>query len=80
MEALTTDAFYIGAMGSERSSANRRERMLAMDITPDQLEVLHAPIGLDISSKTPAEIALSILAHITQKRRTRSRFRALADV
>lgn len=78
MEALTTDAFYIGAMGSERSSANRRERMLEMDITPGQLKALHAPIGLDISSKTPAEIALAILAHITQKRRTRSRFRELA--
>jgi xanthine dehydrogenase accessory factor len=72
MEALTTDAFYIGAMGSERSSANRRERMLKLDISPEQLEALHAPIGVDIGSKTPAEIAVSILAEITRERRTRA--------
>ena len=71
MEALTVDAFYIGALGSERSSSKRRERLLQLDISPQQLEVLHAPIGLDIGSKTPAEIALSILGHITQLRRAR---------
>jgi xanthine dehydrogenase accessory factor len=72
MEALTHEAFYIGAMGSERSAAKRRERMLQLDITEQQLQVLHAPIGLDIGSKTPAEIALSILADITRQRRLRA--------
>ncbi len=73
MEALTTDAFYIGAMGSEQTSVNRRKRMLQLDVTEEQLGALHAPVGLHIGSKTPAEIALSILAEITRKRSLRAR-------
>ena len=65
MEALTTDAFYIGAMGSTRTSASRRERLLALDVTEAQIDQLHAPIGLSIGSKTPPEIAIAILAEIT---------------
>ena len=78
MEALTRKAFYIGAMGSERSARKRRERLLELDITEVQMEVLHAPVGLDIGSKTPAEIALSILADITRERRVHARAAALA--
>lgn len=69
MEALTTDAFYIGAMGSSRTSASRRERLMALDLTPSQLDKLHAPIGLSIGSKTPPEIAIAILAEITAVRK-----------
>ena len=69
MEALTTDAFYIGAMGSSRTSASRRERLKALDITDGQLDKLHAPIGLPIGSKTPPEIAIAILAEITAVRK-----------
>ena len=69
MEALTTDAFYIGAMGSSRTSANRRERLLALDLTPAMIDQLHAPIGLSIGSKTPPEIAIAILAEITAVRK-----------
>ena len=65
MEALTTDAFYIGAMGSSRTSASRRERLKALDLTDADLDKLHAPIGLPIGSKTPPEIAIAILAEIT---------------
>ncbi len=65
MEALTTDAFYIGAMGSTRTSASRRERLLALDVSEDDLAKLHAPIGLPIGSKTPPEIAIAILAEVT---------------
>ena len=68
MEALTTDAFYIGAMGSSRTSANRRERLVALGIDTANIEKLHAPIGLPIGSKTPAEIAIAILAEITAVR------------
>jgi xanthine dehydrogenase accessory factor len=71
MEALTTDAFYVGAMGSTRTSANRRERLLALDITEQQLDKLHAPIGLPIGSKTPPEIAIAILAEITAVRKNK---------
>lgn len=68
LEALNSDAFYIGAMGSLKTSAKRRERLLELDISQKQLEKLHAPIGIDIGSKTPYEIALSIMAHVVQYR------------
>ena len=70
MEALTTEAFYVGAMGSSRTSANRRERLLALDVSEQSLERLHAPIGLPIGSKTPPEIAIAILAEITAVRKS----------
>jgi xanthine dehydrogenase accessory factor len=72
MEALSTDAFYIGAMGSSRTSAARRERLLALDVGADDLGRLHAPIGLPIGSKTPPEIAIAILAEITAVRKNRT--------
>ena len=68
LEALTTQAFYIGAMGSSRTSAKRRERLLALGLTSAQIDRLHAPIGVPIGSKTPAEIAVSVIAEITAVR------------
>ncbi len=76
MEALTTEAFYVGAMGSSRTSASRRERLRALDLGEAELDRLHAPIGLPIGSKTPPEIAVAVMAEIiaVQKERlTRSR-------
>lgn len=69
MEALTTDAFYIGALGSKKTSSSRRERLKALDLTDAQINQLHAPIGLPIGSKTPPEIAIAILAEITAVRK-----------
>lgn len=63
--AFETEAFYIGAMGSDRTSAKRRERLLALDVSAEELERLHAPIGIPIGSKTPPEIAISVIAQIT---------------
>jgi xanthine dehydrogenase accessory factor len=68
MEALTTEAFYVGALGSARTSAARRKRLLQLDITEQQLDRLHAPVGLSIGSKTPHEIAIAILAQLTECR------------
>ncbi len=68
MEALKTDAFYIGAMGSERTSANRRLRLPELGLSEDEIARLHAPIGFSIGSKTPAEIAISIMAQVTSVR------------
>lgn len=68
MEALKTDAFYVGAMGSRKTSASRRERLKALDLTDAEIDRLHAPIGIPIGSKTPPEIAISILAEITAVR------------
>jgi xanthine dehydrogenase accessory factor len=65
MEALKTDAFYIGAIGSRANNARRRERLREFDLTDDQIAKLHGPIGLYIGSKTPYEIAISILAELT---------------
>ena len=68
MEALRTDAFFIGAMCSTRTSANRRERLKMLDLTDEEINRLHAPVGLPIGSKTPAEIAIAILAQLTALR------------
>ena len=64
MEALTTKAFYVGAMGSSRTSASRRERLRALDLGEAELKRLRAPIGLPIGSKTPPEIAVAVMAEI----------------
>lgn len=64
LEALKSDAFYVGALGSRGNTAKRKERLKLFDITDAQLARLHGPIGLDIGSRTPAEIAVSIVAEI----------------
>lgn len=71
-EALESDAWYVGALGSVRSTAKRRERLLSLGLTERQLARLHAPVGLPIRSKTPIEIAVAIMAELTQLRRTDS--------
>ena len=68
MEALKTDAFFVGAMGSTRTSAKRRERLLQLDLTEAEIAKLHGPVGLSIGSKTPAEIAIAILAQLAALR------------
>jgi len=69
MVALKTEAFYVGAMGSTKTSAGRRRRLAALDVSEGELARLHAPIGLPIGSKTPPEIAIAILAEITAVRK-----------
>ena len=68
IEALASRAFYVGALGSERTAAARRERLAQMGLTPAQIRRLRGPAGLPIGSKRPAEIAVSILAEITAVR------------
>jgi xanthine dehydrogenase accessory factor len=71
MEALQSDAFYVGALGSKRNQATRKERMIEhFDMTPEQLARLHGPVGLNIHAKTPAEIAVSIVAQIIAVKNT----------
>ena len=72
MEALGLDAFYIGALGSQRTSARRRERLRELDLDEQQIARLHAPVGLDIGSKRPMEIAIAILAELIALRRGQS--------
>lgn len=69
LEALETPAWYVGALGSIKTTKARLERLTALGVTQAQLQRLHAPVGLDIGSKTPWEIAVAIMAEITQLRR-----------
>jgi xanthine dehydrogenase accessory factor len=64
LEALKSPAFYVGALGSRLNTANRKQRLALFDLSAAEIERLHGPIGLDIGSRTPAEIAVSILAEI----------------
>lgn len=64
MEALKTPAFYVGAVGSAANNAARRQRLLEFGVTAAEAARLHGPIGLDIGSRTPAEIAVSIAADL----------------
>jgi xanthine dehydrogenase accessory factor len=69
--ALRSDAAYVGAMGSHRAQEKRRERLLALGITDEELARLSAPIGLDLGALTPEETALSIMGEIVAHRRGR---------
>jgi xanthine dehydrogenase accessory factor len=64
LEALKSPAFYVGALGSRRNSEKRRERMALFDLSATEIDRLHGPVGLYLGSRTPAEIAVSILAEI----------------
>ena len=66
LAALASSAFYIGCLGSTRTHAKRLDRLRSAGVTEAQIARLHAPVGLDIGAKSPAEIAVSILAQITQ--------------
>ncbi len=68
LEALKSEAFYVGAVGSARTSAERRRRLAEFDLLPSQVARLRGPVGLAIGSRTPPEIAVAILADLIASR------------
>ena len=68
LEALKSDAFYVGAVGSGRTNAERRKRLAEFDLSPGEIARLHGPVGLSIGSRTPPEIAVAILADLIAAR------------
>ncbi|WP_417862679.1 XdhC family protein [Vreelandella venusta] len=74
IEAVRTEAFYIGVMGSQQTSQQRAERLLRSGgLTSAQVARIHMPIGLNLGSKTPAEIALAVMADIHRIYRGKAR-------
>ena len=64
--ALHSNAFYIGSLGSKKTHNARLERLKSKGFSQEQCDRIHAPVGLDIGAQSPAEIAISIMAEITQ--------------
>ena len=70
--ALRSDCFYIGSLGSKRTHATRRDRLLAAGFDERSFARIHGPIGLGIGAESPAEIAVAVLAQIVQVRHAHS--------
>ena len=71
MQALYSPAFYVGALGSRRSAQRRENTLVSMQLDAERIRKLDAPIGLNIGSRSPAEIAVAIAAKLIQVRNSR---------
>lgn len=69
MEALTQEAWYVGALGSKKTTEKRLQRLRQLELSEQEISRLRAPVGLSIGSKTPVEIAISVMAELIQLRR-----------
>ncbi|NBV62734.1 MAG: XdhC/CoxI family protein, partial [Rhodobacteraceae bacterium] len=70
MAALRADVFYLGCLGSTRTHAKRVDRLAEAGFGAEDIARIHAPVGLNIGAMGPAEIAISIMAQITERLRT----------
>jgi len=68
LEAIDSNAYYIGALGSKRTAQKRIDRLLSLGLDPNKVQRIQSPVGLDLKSKWPAEIAISILAELIKIR------------
>lgn len=81
LEALKSNAFYVGALGSKRNQETRKRRLAEhFDLSGEALARLHGPVGLALGAKTPAEIAVSIVAEIVQVKNKAAAFTVTASV
>jgi xanthine dehydrogenase accessory factor len=76
--ALARDCFYIGALGSKKTHARRVERLKQAGLSDSDIARIHAPIGLDISAVSPAEIAVAIMGEITARLRQSAQKKSVA--
>ncbi len=76
--AIRSPCFYIGALGSKKTHAGRLARLKASGFSDSELVRIHGPIGLNIGARSPAEIAISILAEMTLRLRTDGEWEHLA--
>jgi xanthine dehydrogenase accessory factor len=67
-QALKTDAYYIGMMGSKRKRDSIYSALVSQGVSPEQLNRVHCPIGVSISAETPEEIAVSIVGEMVMER------------
>jgi xanthine dehydrogenase accessory factor len=65
---LESNAFYVGGLGSHKNQEKRREHLRMFDLNEMEIATLRGPVGLQIGSRTPAEIAIAILAELIQVR------------
>jgi xanthine dehydrogenase accessory factor len=72
IDGLRRGRGFIGALGSRRTQATRRERLIAAGLTDDELARLHGPVGLDLGARTPAETAISVVAEVIAVRAGRA--------
>jgi xanthine dehydrogenase accessory factor len=72
LHALSRECFYIGALGSRKTHGRRLERLKQQGVSDAGLARIHAPIGLDIGAVSPAEIAVAIMAQITERLREKA--------
>lgn len=70
--ALDAGCFYVGALGSRKTHARRVERLMGMGLAAEEIDRIHAPIGLDIGAASPAEIAVAVLAQVIRTFRSRN--------
>ncbi|MFK7927277.1 MAG: XdhC family protein [Myxococcota bacterium] len=77
--AVQSECTYVGALGSRRTAALRVERMINAGLSRDQVARIHGPVGLNLGGRSPAEIAVSIVADLTRCRRGRDRPIALGE-